>query len=463
MEGQLAPSGRYCQKCGAWRGHLGLEPTPDMFVEHIVEIFREVRRVLRKDGVAWVNFGDTYAGSGGAGGDYNEGGLREGQPRYKNAFRPGAARADGVVDGREIRNRNETGAVGGLKNKDLVGIPWRVAFALQADGWWLRSDMLWIKKSCMPESNDGWRWEKHQIKIKGAKRGTEPAKVGAFPDRPQSDRLGEVPEDTVQYTDCPGCPKCTPNAGFVLRRKSWRPTKAHEYIFMLAKSDHYYCDSDAVRESGSRADWHSKKFKVGDLTRHHGSTVGGAEALDPGAGRNHRSYMILGPEPFKGAHFAAFPRAIPAFAIKSSTSEAGCCPTCGAPWARMTRRVRPDGWADKGPVTEHEKGQRAIAKELYGGNQKSRSIADIFGRATLSSINTLGWKPTCKCNGDSPPVSCVVLDPFAGSGTTLEAAYRLGRASIGIDISDKFMDLAIGRMMKIPRPKVTLNDFAEGA
>lgn len=103
----------------AWRGQLGLEPTPEMYVGHLVLVFREVWRVLRRDGTLWLNLGDSYNGSGGAGGDYLPGGWKEGQPKYP---------------GRNART---------LKPKDLAGIPWRVAFALQADGWWLRSDVVW--------------------------------------------------------------------------------------------------------------------------------------------------------------------------------------------------------------------------------------------------------------------------------------------------------------------------------
>ncbi len=109
-------------------GQLGLEPTPEAYVENMVAVFREVWRVLKDDGVLWLNLGDSYNGSGGAGGDYSPGGLKEGQPKYP---------------GRKIST---------LKPKDLVGIPWRVAFALQADGWYLRQDIIWHKPNPMPES-----------------------------------------------------------------------------------------------------------------------------------------------------------------------------------------------------------------------------------------------------------------------------------------------------------------------
>jgi DNA modification methylase len=107
---------------------IGLEQSPDEYVEQLVAVFREVRRVLTDDGTLWLNLGDSYNGSGGAGGDYSPGGLKEGQPKY-----PGCN-------------------VSTLKPKDLVGIPWRVAFALQADGWWLRQDIIWHKPNPMPES-----------------------------------------------------------------------------------------------------------------------------------------------------------------------------------------------------------------------------------------------------------------------------------------------------------------------
>jgi DNA modification methylase len=109
-------------------GQIGLEESPDEYVARVVDVFTEVRRVLANDGTVWLNLGDSYNGSGGAGGEYNVGGRREGQPKYKG--------------------RNWSG----LKPKDLVGIPWRVALALQADGWWLRQDIIWHKSNPMPEN-----------------------------------------------------------------------------------------------------------------------------------------------------------------------------------------------------------------------------------------------------------------------------------------------------------------------
>jgi len=134
--------GQFCRLCGAWRGSLGLEPTPELYVEHMVEIFREVKRVLRDDGCIWVVIGDSYAS--GKGSCFNPGGgddSLDGHAKLKDA---GAYKLN--------RGNKSDLAKSGLKPKDLIGIPWRVAFALQADGWYLRSAMPWVKRSAMPES-----------------------------------------------------------------------------------------------------------------------------------------------------------------------------------------------------------------------------------------------------------------------------------------------------------------------
>src|SRR6266496_4348391 len=150
-------------------GQLGLEATPELYVERMVEVFRGVRRVLRVDGTLWLNLGDSYAGSWSGNSMRPKGGSqREGGP----GFQP--------LDYR-VPARNGNVPLG-LKPKDLCGIPWRVAFALQADGWYLRSDIIWSKPNPMPES----------------------------------------------VTD--------------------RPTRSHEYLFLLTKSDRYYYDADAIRE-----------------------------------------------------------------------------------------------------------------------------------------------------------------------------------------------------------------------
>lgn len=121
----------FCAKCGAMRidQQIGLEETPEAYVSKLVEVFRAVRRILRDDGTVWLNLGDSYAGSGGSGNQFGQ--IEKGLNPYKQTGKPINI---------------------GLKPKDLIGIPWRVAFALQADGWYLRQDIIWHKPNPMPES-----------------------------------------------------------------------------------------------------------------------------------------------------------------------------------------------------------------------------------------------------------------------------------------------------------------------
>jgi DNA modification methylase len=245
----------FCRRCGAWRGNLGLEPTPELFVEHIVEVFREVWRVLRPDGTCWVNLGDSYAGSG-------KGQMGNGQHSPEHGTKQGTS-AGTLVGGLPV-------GYTGLKPKDMVGIPWRVAFALQADGWYLRSDIIWSKPNPMPES----------------------------------------------VTD--------------------RPTKSHEYLFLLTKSKSYYYDAEAVRERSSPDMEHRAS---------RGHTRGGtkvaterndAETLRPeqitAAGRNLRSVWAINPEPYSEAHFATFPQALVEPCIKAGTKidDTVLDPFCGS-------------------------------------------------------------------------------------------------------------------------------------
>ena len=142
--------GQFCQICGAWRGSLGLEPTPELYIQHIVQIWRELKRVLRKDGACWLNIGDSYAGSWGDSGNRPERtNINQGQRerKTKHFTREGHPRDPSPPTIQAIKKSKFN-----LKPKDLVMIPARIALALQADGWWLRSDIIWAKPNPMPES-----------------------------------------------------------------------------------------------------------------------------------------------------------------------------------------------------------------------------------------------------------------------------------------------------------------------
>lgn len=298
-----------CEKCGAKRvdSQFGLEATPEEYVDKLVALFRELRRALRDDGTLWINIGDSYNGSGGAGGDYGAGGLKEGQPRY-----PG---------------RN----VGSLKPKDLCGIPWRVAFGLQADGWYLRSDIIWAKNNPMPES----------------------------------------------VRD--------------------RPTKAHEYIFLLSKNQRYFYDADAVREPYQESSIERYKYSAlpssgkwmphvlvggegnrasNGVTRTTAGLKSHEQEQNP-LGRNRRSVWNVNTSPYKGAHFATFPPK-----LIEPCVLAGC------------------------------------------------------------------------------PPGEIVLDPFMGSGTTAVVALALGRQAVGFELNPEYIALADARIAasrvvkKVASPKL---------
>ncbi len=203
-------------------GQIGMESTPQEFVARLVAVFAEARRVLADDGTLWVNIGDSYAAS-------TRGSSGKGDKQRSNAGTLLADRRCRIPDG--------------VKPKDLLGIPWRLAFALQDDGWFLRSDIVWAKPNPMPES----------------------------------------------VTD--------------------RPTRAHEYVFLLSKRPRYFYDATAIREpdSGQRAGNGLAGRQGGARNTVVRGGVGSTEPWQPGGGRNARSVWTITPEPYEGAHFATMP------------------------------------------------------------------------------------------------------------------------------------------------------------
>lgn len=237
-------------------GQIGLEPTPGEYVNSIISVCQEIRRILRDDGTLWLNLGDSYATGAGKVGDHPGGGE---QGKRWTGNHPGRAnqnvgrgtpsRADGRGDHVYLGPPQQPNRMPqkGLKPKDLVGIPWRVAFALQADGWYLRSDIIWHKPNPMPES----------------------------------------------VTD--------------------RPTKSHEYIFLLSKSQKYHYDHEAIKEPAQ--DWGTRN-RVNSSYVGHEVYLGGAQTITTGvhdckyaeSGRNKRSVWSVATRPYAGAHFATFPQ-----------------------------------------------------------------------------------------------------------------------------------------------------------
>ena len=332
------PYRNVCGKCGATRTdrQIGLEPTPDEFVARIVEVFREVRRVLAPHGTCWVNIGDSYNANQGAG--FN------GQVHQEHANR------------HTVMKRPP-----GIKPKDLVGQPWRVAFGLQADGWYLRSDIIWAKPNPMPES----------------------------------------------VTD--------------------RPTKAHEYVFLLTKRPRYFYDADAVRETAIRA---------GDIPggTHRGI---GEFGVKPGwgngevpAGRNLRTVWTIPTHPYPEAHFATYPPALVEKCVK-----AGCprrvCRTCGKPQERIVD-------------VSYEFTQAVHNRTKHQGHQTFGDRSATMGVPANKVSQTTGFTD-CGHNDYRPGV---VLDPFLGSGTTSVVALRNHLDAIGIELNPEYAKLAEKRLAR---------------
>jgi DNA modification methylase len=227
-------------------GQIGLEQTPGEYVKSLLRTFNEVRRVLKPEGTLWLNLGDSYAAS--KTGSFNGGGFKD----------VSAINGTRDLSGVETSGRVDKLKASGLKPKDLVGIPWRVAFALQEDGWYLRSDIIWSKPNPMPES----------------------------------------------VTD--------------------RPTKAHEYVFLMAKSEKYYYDADSIKEPmiTSKDDKSAHGFGTitGKYASAYRSTKSGENWKPPEDGlRNKRSVWTISTKPYEEAHFATFPEELIEPCIK-----AGC-------------------------------------------------------------------------------------------------------------------------------------------
>jgi DNA modification methylase len=345
-------------------GQMGLEVTIDEYLDNMTAAFEEVRRVLRPDGTAWINMGDCYAANGG------------------HTSQGSTARCYNTKRGLGLLGTQRPPV--GLKPKDLIGMPWRLAFALQAIGWYLRRDIIWHKPNPMPEST----------------------------------------------TD--------------------RPTKSHEYLFLMAKSERYYYDSDAIREPASY-DYPNRsaaaKAVNRALNRRREATpvrrqdkIESVTKIHVDETRNKRDVWTVPTKGFEGAHFATYPPDLIKPCILAGTSEKGCCPDCRSPWRRITekydtgiRQKMPDGMAT------YEGGHTRIHKD---GREQGRPDNPVM------ATRTIGWEPTCECNAGNP-VPCTVLDIFAGAATTLVTAYHLHRDSVGIELNPKYInDTAIPRIRK---------------
>ena len=232
---------------------------------------------------------------------------------------------------------------------------------------------------------------------------------------------------------------CTKNSNPMPESVTDRPTKAHEYLFLLTKSPRYFYDAEAIREEAQNRPFDPAKKIERDPT---GMIMGNAHNYAPGAsgygnapgGRNRRTVWTIATQAFPGAHFATFPEALVEPCIKAGTSERGVCPSCGAPWARETKVDY------ENPGNRTTNGPRST---------KNRDITAGFAQRLERHTTTIGFRPSCTCGGD--PVPAIVMDIFGGSGTTSQVARSLHRSSIYIDRSQKYAQLAREKIKKPTR------------
>jgi DNA modification methylase len=416
-------------------GQIGLEESPEAYVSKLVEVFREVRRVLKKEGTLWLNLGDSYSRDLAKGGS-GPNGKHDFIPDYGNARKimsESKGSSDGGVgraDRAPVRNGGD-----GLKPKDLIGIPWTVAFALRADGWYLRQDIIWSKNNCMPES----------------------------------------------VTD--------------------RCTKSHEYLFLFAKSQRYYFDSEAIKEpsvtNDPRRPYTSKGAWEMDGRAPEQIHSGERRAGNDFSKRNKRSVWQVNTVPYREAHFATFPEKLIEPCILAGTSEKGYCPACGKAWIRQVEKSRATYQKTDDPTINT--GRKGMNRYREGESDKyvlaipQSELADMLKKAAMGKeaetearfgskwahwIRTdssgarvptfadakeiyelLGveipfdgepgdWLPSCSCSCD--PVPAVVLDPFFGAGTTGLVAKKLGRRFIGIELNEAYIGMAQKRVAAVP-------------
>jgi len=353
-------------------GQIGLEETPDSYVAKLVAVFREVRRVLRGDGTLWLNIGDSYAA------------------------------------------------------KNLIGIPWRVAFALQADGWFLRQDCIWHKPSPMPSSVRDRFTTAHEYMFL-----LSPSPRYFF----DAEAVKEVAV-TAGKT----------NLGFSAERAA--------SMGRAASGNELTGGRDVVRgETRNKRDvWsvesESNRERERECIAVLESDLPAAEKwavirslIEDGCARP--DVWRIATKPFKGAHFAVMPPELVRPCVRAGSSEEGCCPTCGKPWERVVERGASIRASDENRFATNKK--REDGHQRNDGGTIGNMNGAIYARHKAANPDKfLGWRPACTCGGS--PVPCTVLDPFGGSGTTGLVALEEGRRAILCELNPEYAEMARKRL-----------------
>ncbi len=386
-----------------WRGGLGNEPTPEAYIGHMVLCLREWWRVLRDDGTLWVNLGDSYTGSG----------------------------AD---------------IPQGLKPKDLVGIPHLFAFAAQAEGWYLRNDIIWAKPNPLPESVTDRLTRSHEYIFLLAKSRKyffdhvaikEPLKESSIQRVAQPNfwnQSGGEKDYANGVNPSRSIRKSLENFAASSGAPRFGGNKADAEVTRLQSGSEWTPDIEAG--ANKRDVWmvEEESDPFVRFCAERGVDLAALRDEYEGAATGKGDTWRVATKPYAGAHFAAFPEELVRPMILAGTSAKGVCPACGAPWERVVEKV--------GEYKARWKEGAAVVDAQWGGVGASSAIAT----GNVAVRKTTGWRPTCTCDAGEP-IPATVMDPFNGSGTSGRVATKLGRSYIGIDVCEEYLEsLSPGRI-----------------
>lgn len=417
-----------CGKCGAKRvdDQIGLEPTPELYVQRMVAVFREIWRVLKPTGTVWLNLGDSYCSQGGPQ-------VEQTVRGNKNYVNSGQSGSNGVGTSRIPTQ--------GLKPKDLVGIPWMVAFALRADGWYLRSEIIWYKRNPMPESCKDRPTKSHEQIFLLAKKPDYFYDFYSILEPAQYDNRKDTKfKGGVKYSGELITPEGVNPQSFLERGHERWPNKIRGFKTKDQIEDNQHNGSDI--EIGYGLNGNGFKGHSGNLDANGNSLT---HMMDDIPARNKRTVWDVTTRPFKDAHFATFPEKLIEPCIKAGASEHGCCELCGKPWERILKpseryaKYLGKSWTDH----DNELDTVNDLSQQLRGNNRHHQQAHHDGQDCME-YESKGWQPTCTCNAGVVP--SVVLDPFSGAGTTALVSRKLGRDFIAIELSEKYIAMSEKRL-----------------
>lgn len=440
LQGRGGKAGQFCQLCGAWRGALGLEPSPELYVAHIVDIFREVRRTLRKDGTVWLNIGDSYWGGKGKSG-YELPHEAEKRLAHGETLQHGH-QVPGYMDMRPSDGRHPT-----LKPKDLCLIPERLAIALQQDGWWIRVRIPWIKLNGMPSSQGDrptvsheyiflmskaqrYYYDQEGVRVPHARDWGNGKAGGSLVNAPRY-RENSLTMGAGWEHRGSGPPRMNPSGRYRRTTDWWYDSLSQlfsdEFMAFALPTEPFTME---MCKTCKQVYTKSEYNKLGVL-------IIPAEQSETGKEQKKRICAGCGSTDDWLSHFATFGEKLVTPMILAGTSSLAC-EKCGAPWVRVVEKspVPHDGKTETRTVTGMNANRLALM----------RQAARERGGEYTNNSKTVGWKPSCSCENNDGSGRAIVLDPFAGSGTTCTVAKKLGRAYIGIEQNPDYVLLSDRRL-----------------